>query len=311
MQRNLRQLAIFLLPLVLPIALLLSCSRSETIVVGAKAFSEGYLLGHMAVMVLEDEGYDVEEQFGLASSAMRSALESGQVDLYYEYTGTAYAVYDGGKDIAVMSDSARLLAAVRLFDSSQHDLRWLQPIGFDNTYALLMRKSDATRLGIATLSDLAASLHNGTTLSIAVDGEFYERADGWKALAKRYGLDDKGIVKMDAGLIYQALRNGDVSVGMGYSTDGRIPAFDLVVVRDDRTFFPVYNPSAVVRQETLLSHPRARAALERLNGLLDTRTMQRLNALVDIEHRDPRRVAREFLLLGSAPTLGSAPVPTR
>lgn len=293
---SLLSLSRLILSLLILSLLILGCSRSDTIVVGAKAFSEGYLLGQMAVLMLENEGYAVEEQFGLASSAMRSALESGQVDLYYEYTGTAYTVYAKGTDVSVMSDSARVLAAVRSFDSTTHHLQWLQPIPFDNTYALLMRKSDATRLGITSLSNLAETLRNGRTLAIAVDGEFYERADGWKALAARYGLDDKGIIKMDAGLIYQGLRDGQVAVGMGYSTDGRIPGFDLVVLRDDRGFFPAYNPAAVVREETLRAFPKARAALERLNRVLDTPNIQRLNALVDIEHRDPRKVAREFLL---------------
>src|SRR5205807_2027698 len=147
-----------------------------------------YLLGHMAVMVLEDAGFQVEEQFGVASTAMRSALESGQIDLYYEYTGTAYTVYAKGSDPAVMSDSARVLAAVRDYDEHNHALTWLRPLPFNDTYALLMRRDEAQQMGIHSLSDLAAAINSGKDLHIAVDAEFYERPDGLKALVKRYGI---------------------------------------------------------------------------------------------------------------------------
>lgn len=272
-----------------------SCSRRNTIVVGAKAFTEGYLLGHMAAMVLEDAGYDVEEQFGLATAAMRSALESGQVDLYYEYTGTAYTVYAGGSDQGVMADSARVLRAVRDYDSGSHGLIWLEPLPFNDTYALLMRDSVASSLGIATLSDLARKVNAGDRLRIAVDAEFYERPDGLKALLRHYGFSEQNVVKLDAGLAYTALTSGEVEVSMGYSTDGRIPAFGLRVLGDDRLFFPAYNPAAVVRSELLERKPGVRAALERLNRHLDDETIRRLNAEVDIHHRDPRKVAGRWL----------------
>lgn len=286
-----RIILLFLLPL-----LFASCTRRNTIVVGAKAFTEGYLLGHMAVMILEEAGYDVEEQFGLATAAMRGALETGQIDLYYEYTGTAYTVYAKGSDPAVMTDSARVLQAVRAYDSATHDLIWLQPIPFDDTYALLMRDSTAERMGIRSLSDLARLIHGGNAVRIAVDAEFYERPDGLKALLRHYELPERDIVKLDAGLAYQALVKGEVEVGMGYSTDGRIPAYSLRVLEDDRSFFPAYNPAAVVRQELLLRNPGVRAALERLNEHLDEATISRLNAEVDIHHRDPRKVARRWMM---------------
>jgi len=286
----------YILPFLLLAALLLSCSRRDTIVVGAKAFTEGYLLGHMAAMVLEDAGYDVEEQFGLATAAMRGALESGQLDIYYEYTGTAYTVYAGGSDQEVMTDSARVLRAVRDYDSSSHDLIWLKPLPFNDTYALLMRDSTASGLRIGNLSDLAREVNTGRQLDIAVDAEFYERPDGLKALLRHYGFPERNIVKLDAGLAYKALISGEVQVGMGYSTDGRIPAYNLRVLDDDRFFFPAYNPAAVVRRELLQRKPEVRAVLERLNRSLDNETIRQLNAEVDIHHRDPRKVARRWLV---------------
>jgi len=281
---------------VLLAATALSCSRGDEIVVGAKAFTEGYLLGHMAAMMLRDAGYDVEEQFGVKSSAMRSALESGQVDLYYEYTGTAYTVYAGGSDPEVMTDSARVLRAVREYDGREHGLTWLEPIPFDDTYTLLMRRSESERTGITSLSDLARAIADGRTLRIAVDAEFYERPDGLKAMLRHYDVPETEVVKLDAGLIYKALTEGAIDVGMGYSTDGQIPAFDLVPLRDDRHFFPAYNPAAVVRTELLARDPHIRDVLERLNRYLDAATIRRLNAEVNMDHRDPRKVARRWLL---------------
>jgi osmoprotectant transport system substrate-binding protein len=284
-----------LLPVLLAM-LLLSCNRRESIVVGAKAFTEGYLLGHMAEMLLEDAGFEVDEQFGVASAAMRSALESGQIDLYYEYTGTAYTVYAGGTDPAVMSDSARVLAAVRTYDSAEHGLRWLAPIPFNDTYTLLMRRRSAQERKIGTLSALAAAVNAGTPLTIAVDAEFFERPDGLKALLARYRFPGARVLKLDAGLAYQALVDGKVDVAMGYSTDGRISAYDLISLEDDLRFFPAYNPAAVVRAELLARHPEIASILERLNARLTTDVIRRLNAEVDQEHHDPRNVARRWLV---------------
>lgn len=275
--------------------LLGSCSRGDTIVVGAKAFDEGYVLGHIAVEALRRAGYDAEEQFGVASAAMRKGLETGQIDLYYEYTGTAYTVYAGGEDRGTMVDSARVLQAVRAHDSVTNGLIWLRPMPFNNTYALLMRRADATKRGIASLSALRDAVADGVALTVAVDAEFHERPDGLKAMLEHYGFPEVGVVKMDAGLIYTALEKGEIDVGMGYSTDGRIPALDLVVLEDDRNFFPAYNPAAVVREDLLKREPRIRDILEALNRHLTPETIRRLNAEVSMNHRDPRKVAKEWM----------------
>lgn len=273
-----------------------ACDRGDRIVVGAKAFTEGYLFGHMIAILLEDAGYSVDEQFGLASAAMRGAIETGQVDIYVEYTGTAYAVYARGEDRGVMVDSARVLDAVRRFDSVERDLSWLTPFPFENTYALVTRKGRDLESFQGSLSGLARSIRNGTEATIAVDAEFFERVDGMKGLADHYDLPLRNVRKMDAGLIYDGVRTDAIDVGMGYSTDGRIAAFDLAILDDDRRFFPAYHPAAVVRRELLLRHPGIRIIIERLNSVLDATVMRKLNGLVDMHHRDPRKVAREFLL---------------
>lgn len=277
------------------IPLLIACSDDETIVVGAKAFDEGYLLGHIAAERLRDAGYKVEEQFGLASSAMRSGLESGQVDLYYEYTGTAYTVYAGGTDEEVMVDPERVFHAIHDYDSIEYDLIWLRPMSFNNTYALLKRRSDSDMSEVSSLSDLGAAVESGYDLTIAVDAEFYERPDGLKAMIARYDMPDVDVVKMDAGLIYSALAEGEIDIGMGYSTDGRIEALDLATLGDDRAFFPTYNPAAVVRKKTLRRHPEMRRILEDLNAHMTTEEVRRLNAHISMLHHDPRNVARKWL----------------
>jgi len=290
--RALRRI-VCLLPIVA--ALIASCSRNDRIVVGAKAFDEGYLLGHIAAERLRDAGYDVEEQFGVASSAMRSALESGQVDLYYEYTGTAYTVYAGGDDREIMTHPARVFRAIHDYDSLEHNLIWLRPMPFNNTYALLKRSGDPGFSSIVTLSDLGNAIDAGRKITIAVDAEFYERPDGLKAMVAQYGFPDIDVVKMEAGLIYTALAKGEIDIGMGYSTDGRIEALDLTVLEDDRRFFPTYNPAAVVRKELLERYPDIRTVLESLDRYMTTDQVQRLNAAISMHHRDPRKVAREWL----------------
>lgn len=287
-----RQTALILI--LLPL-LALSCSRGDEIVVGAKAFTEGYILGHMAAMVLEHAGYDVEEQFGLATTAMRGALETGQVDLYYEYTGTAYTVYAKGTDQRVMTDSGLVLDAVRRYDSIEHDLIWLEPMPFNDTYALLMTRAKGEELSLRTISDLAAAVNAGKEIRIGVDAEFYKRPDGMKALLARYGFPERNITKLDAGLIYKALTEGAIDVGMGYSTDGQIPAFDLITLDDNLHFFPAYNPAAVVQRSLLTTHPGVRQALERLNRHIDAESIRKLNAEVSMNHRDPRKVVAEWL----------------
>jgi osmoprotectant transport system substrate-binding protein len=283
-------LSILLLPL-----LSLSCSRGEKIVVGAKAFTEGYILGHMAELALRQAGYDVEEQFGLATTAMRGALETGQVDLYYEYTGTAYTVYAKGSDNKVMTDSALVLDAVRRYDSTEHGLIWLQPMAFNDTYALLVREAKGRELGLGSISDLAAAVKAGREIRIGIDAEFYARPDGFKALAARYDFPEKNVTKLDAGLIYEALDKGSIDVGMGYSTDGQIAALKLRTLDDDLHYFPAYNPAAVVRRELLAERPGVRAVLERLNRYVDAETIRALNAEVTTHHRDPRKVVAEWM----------------
>ncbi len=269
----------------------------KELVIGGKNYTEAYLLAELGRALLEKGGFDVEVKTGVGSTLARQSLENGQFDLYYEYTGTAYTVYHHQKDAAVMTDSARLYNWLQEKDAAK-DLVWLDPIRFNNTYTLMMKKDTAQKHGISSISDLAAyAKEHPKAFTVGVDIEFYERPDGFKQLMKEYQfrLDRSMVKKMETGLTYMALRDDQLQIAMGYATDGRITAFGFVNLVDDRNFFPVYNPVPVVRKEVLEKYPEIREILMAITEKLTTAEMQKLNAAVDIDHRNEREVVREWL----------------
>jgi glycine betaine/choline ABC-type transport system substrate-binding protein len=246
----------------------------------------------MMALLLERGGVPVERKFGFGSTQLlHGALVAGAIDLYAEYTGTAAQAVLGAK-------GPMALDAIRETYRARFGLECLDPLGFDDTYALAVRGADAEAKGWKRISDLvpfAASLRAG------LNAEFLERPDGWPGLRKAYGLDITKTVNLDAGLVYQALKEGKVDVISAFSTDGRLDAWGFCVLEDDRRFFPRYEPVPVVRPEALARFPALRAALAGLAGRLDESTMRRLNREVDVKGRSPRDVAREFL---AAPAAG-------
>lgn len=274
-----------------------SMAGDKRLVIGGKMFSEQYLLVEMAKLLLEKEGFSVTTRTGVGTVVARRSLESGQIDLYYEYTGTAYTVFFKQKDLMIMNDPAKVYKWVKQKDREK-GLIWLDPVGFNNTYTLMMQKEQARELGVNSLRDLAAlAVQKPHLVTIALDAEFWERPDGFKKLMRAYGfsLPAGNIKKMDPGLCYLALKNGQVLSAMGFATDGRVAAFGFVNLIDDKKFFPVYNPAPVVRAEVLTRYPRLRDILLPLSRKLDTTEMQKLNALVDVEHQSTERVARDWL----------------
>ncbi len=277
--------------------LALTGKRSDTVRIGGKKFTEGYIMGEMISAVLEAEGLSVEEKFDMGSGIVRDALEHGQVDLYWEYTGTAYVMHHQMDDPAVMRDSRRVYDAVKRLDAEK-GLVWLDPAAFNNTYTLLMTQEQARRLNIRSVSDLAAYVTaHPEAVSLASNAEWFARPDGFQGLGAHYDFEfpPGQVVKMEAGLIYRALRDGEVDVGMGYSTDARIIALNLVNLEDDRSFFPIYNPAPVVRAELLEQHPGLADTLNRISRLLTDESITRLNYLVDIEQQTPQQAARDWL----------------
>ncbi len=265
------------------------CGGERRLTVGSKNFTEQVVLGELAAQVLEAEGFAVERRLDLGGTFVcHQALTAGELDLYPEYTGTAWTAILREKPVA---DPARVRAAVASEYARRWKLAWLPPLGFENTFALVMRGDAARRLGVSRITDLARH----PELVPGFGYEFVERADGWAGLAAAYGLAFTARPReMDLGLLYSALSQGRVDVVAGNSTDGLIAALDLAVLEDDRRYFPPYE-AAFVARNGVAGEPRARRALERLSGSISADAMRRMNAAVDRDRRSPRDVAHDFL----------------
>ena len=269
--------------------LFVACRGRDTVTVGSKNFTEQVILGEIAAQALEAEGLRVERKLDLGGTFVcHEALTAGKLDLYPEYTGTAFTAILKQKPV---SDPAAVRREVERAYAEKWKLAWLPPLGFENTFALVMRGDDARRLGVGKISDLSAH----PELRPGFGYEFIERADGYPGLASAYGLAFRERPReMDLGLLYAALEQRQVDVVAGNSTDGLIAAMRLAVLEDDRRYFPPYE-AAFVARPAVLDDPRARRALDALGGAISAETMRAMNAAVDRDKRAPRDVAREFL----------------
>ena len=280
-----------LVPLLLAAATL-TCGRSQRIVVGSKNFTESDLLAEILAQQIERRtGIPVERRLHLGGTFVcHQAITTGAIDLYIEYTGTAFTAILKQSPIANPDSVLRFVKAAY---ERQFQLRWTAPFGFNNTFAILVRHADATRYRLATISDLAKV---APRWKAGFGYEFLERADGFPGLARTYGLRfATPPTAMDLGLTYRALADGNVDVIAGNSTDGQIAALDLVQLTDDRQYFPPYQAAPVVRAALLEQYPQVAAALAELGGRISEVGMRRLNALADVEHHDIAEIARQWL----------------
>jgi len=270
-----------------------SIAQAETITVGGKNFTEQLILADMTVQYLEANGYDVDERSGMGTSVLRQAQETGQVDLYWEYTGTSLISYNKVTEKLTPEET---YARVKELDAEK-DLIWLEPSEANNTYALAMREDQAKELDITSISDLAEAINSGNELVLASNATFYSRDDGLRPMQETYGFEfgRRNVKRMDQGLTLSALDQGEVDVAMTTATNGRIPALDLTVLEDDRQFFPDYALTPVVRQEILEENPELAEQMNDLSALLDDDTMAELNARVDVERENIEDVAQSFL----------------
>ena len=286
--------AILISALILPGSVL---AKDKNLIVGGKNFTEQLLLPELAGILLEQAGFDVTLKTGVGSVIARKSLENAQLDLYYEYTGTAYTLYYKQKDTATMTVPEKVYDWVKKADSEK-GLVWLDPVKFNNTYTLMMSKAEAEKLGIKSISDLGVYVtKNPDKLIFALGAEFWERPDGFKGIMKTYNfkLPVKQVQKMSMGLTYQALKKGLVDSAAGFATDGRIAAFDFVNLVDDKFFFPVYNPVPVVRKGILDKYPEIKGILKPIADNLTTEEMQQLNKAVDVDHKPVHDVAMDWL----------------
>ncbi len=269
----------------------------KNIVVGGKFFTEQYLLSEIANQVLTANGFEVELKEGVGTSIARQSLETAQIDMYYEYSGTAYTLFYKQNDLPIMTDPEKVYDWVKQKDAEQ-GLIWLDRVNFNNTFTLLMQQSQSDQLKIRSLEDLAAYVNNNRQgLIFGVSAEFYGRVDGLKGMAKTYQFrpPSSQIKKMEEGLIYTALRNDSIQVGLGFATDGRIAAFNLKPLKDTKQYFPVYNPALVVRQEILEKYPEIEDIFRPISAKLNNSEMQTMNGAVDIDKKSVKEVATSWL----------------
>lgn len=264
---------------------------SPVIRVGSKNFSEQIIIGEMMALLLEADGnFVVERRLNLGGTMIcHGALTHGEIDLYPEYTGTALTAI---MKHTVVTDPDEAFRTVSRYYREKLGLEWLRPFGFNNTYAITVRKDDARKRGWKRISDLATAAPG---LRAGFTSEFSERPDGYPGLKKAYGFDFGEVRDLDPSIMYQAVARNQVDVVCAFATDGRIPAYNLQVLDDDRDFFPPYYAAPVVRAAILARHPELGEVLGRLEGLIDDSTMQGLNYRVDEENIAPREVARQFL----------------
>jgi glycine betaine/choline ABC-type transport system substrate-binding protein len=274
---------------------LAGCVRSQKdIAVGTKNFSEQLILGEILAQLLEHSArIPVERRFYLAGSYIcHQALLAGRISMYVEYTGTALAAIlkehpDGSQ--------ADVLRRVTEQYRTKFGFEVLDPLGFDNSFAIVMRGEDSRRFGIKTLSDLATLAPH---LRFGLGYEFLERADGFSGLAAAYGLKFMEPPRiMDLGLLYRAIQNQQVDVVAGSNTDGLISVLDLVVLKDDKQYFPPYQAVPIVRRQALEQHPEISRAMGYLAGAISEQEMRRMNYALDGEKKDANNIAREFLSL--------------
>lgn len=268
-------------------------AQAANIVVGGKNFTEQQILSAITQQVLEANGHRVDNRAGMGSAAVRQAMENGQIHVYWEYTGTSLITYN---NIEEKLDPQQTYDTVKELDA-QKGIVWLNPSEANNTYALAMRAADASEKGIASISDLAGAINGGQSLTFGSNAEFYARPDGLKPLEAAYGFEfgRANVKRMDTGLVYQALRDGQVDVGLVFATDGRIPAFDFTVLEDDQGYFPSYALAPVIRTEVLEANPGIGDLLNEVSAKLDDQVMAALNASVDVDKVSVENAAAKFL----------------
>jgi osmoprotectant transport system substrate-binding protein len=269
-------------------------AAAQTIVVGGKAFTEQQIMTAMTVALLKAKGFTPDRKAGMGSAAVRAALENGQVDVYWEYTGTGLGVYHKITDKFPSAQAA--YQKIKELDAPK-GIVWLNMSAVNNTYGFAMNRDDAQKRGIVTMSDLAKAMNGGAKLTFASNAEFYARPDGLPGWQQAYGFefDRDSVKRMDTGLTYSALKDRQVDTAVVFATDGRIPAFNFVVLKDDKNYAAPYNLTPVVRKEVLDKNPKLADALNSVAAKLNDENMAKLNASVDVDKKTPEEVAEAFL----------------
>lgn len=278
--------------LLLPSVVLIGCSSSNTVTVGSKDFSENIVLGEIFAQLIEAKtDLKVIRKLNMGGTFVNfEAIKNGQIDLYPEYTGTALTAQ---LKMDVITDADETYRTVSEEFDKQFNIKWLKPLGFNNTYTLAVTNEIFETYRIETFSDLAAISEN---LVFGAEHEFFDRQDGFDGLVKTYGMKFKGEPKkMNVSLKYQAMGSGDIDVTDAFATDGQIKQYNLKVLKDDKNFFPPYYAAPIIRKEVLEKYPELEQILNSLEGLIDDETMMEMNYKIDVDNQDIKKVAEDFL----------------
>lgn len=270
--------------------------KGAHLTVTSKEFTEQLILGAMMGIAFQAAGADVLDRTGIQGSiGAREAVKSGDADGMYEYTGTAWITYLGNSK--PITDPMKQWQAVRDADL-KNGLTWLPPSALNNTYALAMNQANFKKYGTKTLSDVAAlAKKNPGAVTVCVESEFANRADGLPGMEKAYGMDipSKNITQMDTGIIYTQVKKGSCTYGEVFTTDGRIKSMNLAVMADDKKFFPNYNAAPEINTKALKKWPAIAEVLAPVTKKLNNTVAQALNAKVDVDGEDPHQVALDWM----------------
>lgn len=268
-------------------------TSDDTIVLSGKKWTEQYILPYIvSEYVKEKTDYNVQVKEGIGDTPiLNQALKRGDIDMYIEYTGTGLLTVLKEKYSPDLT-ADQIYNRVQKGYKKELNLEWLKPFGFENTYAMALRPEKYKELGVKTTSELAA---RSSEITFGAPTEFYEREDGYPGFQKAYKLNFKDKKSLDPNLMYSAVKEGKVDSIPAFTTDGRIVRFNLKLLKDDKKFFPPYYAAPVVREETLKKYPKLKSTVNQLAGKISEKEMAEMNAKVDIDKKEPRDVAREFL----------------
>ena len=269
----------------------LNSKKDKTINIATKPMTEGYILGQMLTELIEqdtDLKVNITNGVGGGTSNIHPAIVKGEFDLYPEYTGTSWEAVLKKEDSYDESKFDELQKEYK----EKYNLEYVNLYGFNNTYGLAVNKDIAEKYNLKTYSDLAKVSNN---LIFGAEYDFFEREDGYKELQKVYNIDFKKKIDMDIGLKYQAMKDKKIDVMVIFTTDGQLAVSDVIVLEDDKKMYPSYRAGTVVRSEILFEYPELKPVLEKLNNILDDKTMADLNYQVESEGKKPEDVAREYL----------------
>ncbi len=274
--------------------------EGKTFTIGSKEFTEQLILGQIAIMVLEDAGATVKDETGITGTAnVRTALESDEIDMYWEYTGTGWTDILGNETADAASDPEELFTAVAEQDASDNQVAWIAKSTANDTYAFATSQETSEATGVTTLSDYAELVNSDPeAATMCAAAEFLDRQDGWPGMEKAYGfeLPNEFITEVDLGLVFEGVPKADpCAFGEVFETDGRIPVNDLVVLEDDKDYFVSYEVAMTANQAVLDDSPELEEVLEPVAEALTTEELTALNSQVDVEGLPVEAVAEKWL----------------